>query len=55
MGDLEPLGVNFGPIYAQNLSLKKITVIQKMHPKALLKPRQGSQTNFKGKLGHLQP
>ena len=30
MGDLEPLGVNFGPIYAQNLSLKNFTVTQKI-------------------------
>ena len=29
MGDLEPLGVNIGPIYAQNLSLKNFTVTQK--------------------------
>ena len=28
IGDFEPLGVNFGTIYAQNLSLKKITVTQ---------------------------
>ena len=28
MGDLEPLGVNFGTIYAQNLSLKNFTVTQ---------------------------
>ena len=31
MGDLEPLGVNFGPIYAQNLSLKYFTVTQKIY------------------------
>ena len=29
MGDLEPLGVNIGPIYAQNLGLKNSTVTQK--------------------------
>ena len=29
MGDLEPLGVNIDPIYAQNLSLKNFTVTQK--------------------------
>ena len=29
MGDLEPLGVNIGPIYAQNLSLTNFTVTQK--------------------------
>ena len=31
MGDLEPLGVNIGPIYAQNLSLKNFTVTQKIY------------------------
>ena len=30
MGDLEPLGVNFGPIYAQNLILKNFTLTQKI-------------------------
>ena len=29
MGDLEPLGVNIGPIYAKNLSFKNFTVTQK--------------------------
>ena len=48
MGELEPLGVNFGPIYAQNLSflhlsfekflqlLKKSTVTPDKYPKVIL-------------------
>ena len=35
MGDLEPLGVNFGPIYAQNLSLKNFTVTPEKNPKVI--------------------
>ena len=37
MGDLESLGVNFGPIYAQNLILKNFTVTQKFTVTQLLK------------------
>ena len=31
IGDFEPLGANFGPIYAQNLILKNFTVTQKIY------------------------
>ena len=39
MGDLEPLGVNFGPIYAQNLILKNFTVTQKIYSYSRKAPR----------------
>ena len=39
MGDLEPLGVNFGPIYAQNLSLKYFTFTQKIYSYSRKAPR----------------
>ena len=39
MGDLEPLGVNIGPIYAKNLSLKYFTVTQKSYSYSRKAPR----------------
>ena len=52
MGDLEPLGVNFGPIYAQNLSLKYFTVTQKSYsysrkaPRSYFDQQVGAQDKF---------
>ena len=52
---------NFGPIYAQNLSLKNFTVTQKFtvtpekHPKVILTHRKGSQTTFGSKIGEFEP
>ena len=52
MGDLEPLGVNFGPTFAQNQILKIFTVTQKIYsysrkaPKSYFNPQLGVPHQF---------
>ena len=47
MGDLEPLGINIGPIFAQNLILKIFTVTQKNYSYS----RKALKTYFNQKVG----
>ena len=47
MGDLEPLGVNFGPTFAQNQILKIFTVTQKIYSYS----RKALKTYFNQKVG----